>query len=50
MGVVLGGLQSPDLGIPEEMGVFALKVLSARKNLPARKRIPARKRLPALWQ
>ena len=26
-----------DLGIPEETGVFARKVLSARKVLPARK-------------
>ena len=35
-----------DLGIPEETGVFARKILPARKNLPARKRFPARKRLP----
>ena len=48
MVVVLGGFRSPDLGIPEETGVFARKVLPARKNLPARKRFPARKRLPAL--
>ena len=35
--VVLGWLLSPDLGIPEETGVFAQKVMSARRVLPARK-------------
>ena len=28
------GFQSPDLGIPEETGVFVRKVLAAWKNLP----------------
>ena len=61
MGVVLGGFQSPDLGIPEETGGLCMErfgcaespagaeSVSARKNLPAQKRFPAWARLPALW-